>query len=294
MASTSSKKGTPIILIGIIIILVAAGSFVVYQRLAGLNVVMKNPLKMAEQKVVDTMMGKVTEEMFKDIQDPLLRQHFVKMYTDMGYRVTTVSDGRDEVTIMDMVRSGMELRTRTREQRNKTDVSDMVMIGTMVYVKDFSDNTWWVQDTKDAAPATTGEAGNGVQEFLENGVDDLKNTLGTMQYTALGQEACGDLTCYKYQEVDPANPEATRTFWFDTKELLLRRETNSFGEFTSTNAYEYGIRVDAPSPTKPVPAGQSIFFLQNPASGTNLDTMPSTEEINQYLQQMTDEQETNW
>jgi hypothetical protein len=112
----------------------------------------------------------------------------------------------------------------------------------------------------------------------------------------LGEESCGTLTCYKYQEGSDAD-DTTRIFWFDTKDLLLRKEQTGFGEFVSVSEYSYdNINVSAPSPTKPVPEGKSIYdmmasqMMESSGYGEEFEQMkkmmPSQEELKQLEQEM--------
>ncbi len=126
---------------------------------------------------------------------------------------------------------------------------------------------------------------------------DLKEeyTKSNVTYKKLGEEACGGLTCYKYEEKQGSGDQSTRTFWFDTKELLLRKETNGYGEFKSTEEYSYdNLSVSAPSPTKEVPEGKSIYdymvagMMGEDAANQMEEAkkmMPKQEEVEKMMQQ---------
>ncbi len=60
----------------------------------------------------------------------------------------------------------------------------------------------------------------------------------TSTFKSQGREKCGQLNCYKYDQAD-ASSSATRTFWFDTKDFLLRRDIFKFNNFTQENLYSY-------------------------------------------------------
>jgi hypothetical protein len=70
-------------------------------------------------------------------------------------------------------------------------------------------------------------------------------------YNFLGKEACGTLTCFKYEVVDYYTQNGKRWIWFDDKEYQLRKSrqetTNGVGE--KVFAYE-NISVSVPSPVK--------------------------------------------
>lgn len=64
-----------------------------------------------------------------------------------------------------------------------------------------------------------------------------------------GKDKCGQLVCYKYFQTD-ASSSATRTFWFDSKDYLLRRDIFKLGEFSSENFYSYD-NINIYEPTNP-------------------------------------------
>ena len=71
-------------------------------------------------------------------------------------------------------------------------------------------------------------------------------------YKKVGQEACGSLTCLKYQFTDKENPDDRTLIWFDTKDHRLQKLTFSSGEVgTSTMEFTYGkVTITKPSPIK--------------------------------------------
>ncbi len=214
---------------------------------------------------------RATEKDFEFISDPLIRKHFVAMANATAYRIKSSSSGRGEIISTSEIQlSGNDFKYKTTESQNGKEVSQIISIGDTTYLKDYSDGKWWKQVQKAATPApgATAEPAATPVDFKQ----DLEKNQGLI-YKSLGQEACGNLTCYKYEETDPKNSGGKRTFWFDTQQFLLRKEVSGFGEFTATNEYSYdGISISAPSPTKDVPQGHDIFEYMNqgPTSGQQL------------------------
>jgi hypothetical protein len=152
---------------------------------------------------------------------------------------------------------GDEMSMRSWQETSGKKSAEMVTIGDTTYLKDYKDNVWWKQvavrnEAVESGPVDDAEPIDFKEEYTEQ--------KDTTVYKNMGQEACGDLTCYKYEQSDSANPEGVRTFWFDVKDYLLRKEESGYGEFSSSSVYEYtNISVTAPNPTKDVPEGKSIY-----------------------------------
>ncbi len=205
------------------------------------------------------MVPRVSENDFQDIQDKDIRKHLVAQINQPAYRVKSTSSGRGEGYTITEANIGSDFAFRTVEHDGTKEVTDMIIIGDMTYVKDYSDNSWWRQNTKETVPESERYTMPDLEK-LADPVEEIQKKKAA-SFTKGGQEPCGSLTCFKYEEKMEENPEATRTFWFDTKDYLLRKETFGFGEFLSTNEYSYNAqKITVPSPTKDVPEGQSIYM----------------------------------
>src|SRR3972149_7234394 len=194
-----------------------------------------------------------TEKDFDNISDPILRKHFVSQKNVNAVRTVSQSSGKGTKDTTEYQLKGDKFFYRMMEEDGSKETSHMIMIGDTTYLKDYADNKWWKQTSK---PEEVPEG----QEPPKP--EDLKDELvqeDPALYKSLGTEACGDLNCYKYEQTFKDSP-GTRTFWFDDKKFLLRKETSGYGEFTNTIEYAYdGINISAPSPTKDVPEGRNIY-----------------------------------
>ncbi|HET9850072.1 MAG TPA: hypothetical protein VFP35_00365 [Candidatus Saccharimonadales bacterium] len=56
---------------------------------------------------------------------------------------------------------------------------------------------------------------------LFNGTKDYDEG-GSVNYKKIGTEACGSITCFKYQVIDQRSPQAKTYIWFDTKNYMFR------------------------------------------------------------------------
>jgi hypothetical protein len=194
---------------------------------------------------------RVSEADFPNVSDPILRKHFVAQTNVNAVRTITQSSGKGTKDTSEYQIKGDTFNWRMKEEDGTKEISQMVIIGDTTYVKDYADNKWWKQTTKPEETEDVAETPNDLKEELTMEDPSLYKNLGT--------EACGNLTCYKYEQTFKDSP-GTRTFWFDTKKYLLRKEVSAYGEFSTTIEYEYdGISITAPSPTKDVPEDRNIY-----------------------------------
>lgn len=246
----------------------------------------------------------VTEADFVNVDDPNVRKHLAAQFNQQTYRVKSLASAFDgpsssvfEVQIDP--RGGSAGFSSWNEDANGTRSFEMMTVNGVIYVRDYSDNTWWQQtppeDELANGDAPVGEFGGpppGLPQSME--ID-----LG-FSYENLGEEPCGNLTCHKYEEIDPQNTgeleSANKVFWFDTNDYLLRKEQFGYGEFATSNEYFYdGINLAPPSPTKDVPEGQNIMFYLGGEPGSPIvdpinpadfgDGAPSQEDIDKMMEQ---------
>ncbi len=230
----------------------------------------------------------LSEKDLAGISDPLIRRHFVAQANARAYRITSKSSGRGEGTTTTEIQIvGSDMRFHSLTQMGGKSSQEMIVIGDTTYVKDPS-GVWWKQVNK---PTENKE--DTTSPFKVPKADDIKQEFTKKQekteFKQLGTEPCGDRTCYKYQEIDAGNKEGARTFWFDNKDFLLRRDEQKFGEFTTTNEYSYdNISINAPTPTKDVPQGRSVFEYMTGAPvvpDVKKGSIPTKEELDKLLKQ---------
>ena len=70
-------------------------------------------------------------------------------------------------------------------------------------------------------------------------------------FKSLGTQACGSMTCYKYQVMDSATPSATQYVWFDNSQYKLREWQYTDGSNSTTMDITYGnVSITMPSPVE--------------------------------------------
>lgn len=136
--------------------------------------------------------------------------------------------------------------------QNGQDQGSVIVYSGATYVKDSTTEGVWL---KFAAGDKNAPAALDIKkEFLKA---DFKNDSGQkFTYKNLGTEKCDKLTCYKYQETDPAKPTETTYLFIDTRDSLLRRisvsDSTAKTSAEMTITYETVV-ITAPSPVKDAP-----------------------------------------
>lgn len=111
----------------------------------------------------------------------------------------------------------------------------------------------WVDEGASPSSSSTSSSSESSDSSLKSFAADV---LG-FGYTKVGKEACGPLTCFKYQIVDTATPGTTQYCWFDTKDYLLReyKTHDSNGDLDMKIAYQK-VTITKPSP---IQSAQSLY-----------------------------------
>lgn len=269
--------------------------------LGGCSLLQKNPI---QQKVEQKAAEAVVDAMLKDIEDPLIRKHLAAQFRATSYKIVSQSSGRNAEFTTTMIQTNgslVKFQTTTTDTKGKV-TNDMIIDGDSTYVLDLKDNVWWKQvaskEKKDPSIDFTEKFSS---EEMKKQFEENKSKI---TYKSLGKEACENLTCYKYQELNEDSDkqglrvEGTKTIWFDDKDYLIRKDESKFGEFSSVNTYSYvGVEVKAPSPTKNVPEGKSAYEMMyapslpsTPAIGKSTgaggtDAAPSEAELKKLMEQ---------
>lgn len=169
--------------------------------------------------------------------------------------------------------SKMEYVAPDRYHMVSTDPAyETINIGDTTYTKDMSDGKWWKQTVAKTETNSTEEAKVDFEEPTDDKPAEQQTT-----YKLIAKEACGDLTCFKYQVLDPANKETVEYIWFDTEDYQLRKtRTESKGDVYEAVFSYTKIEINEPSPVKELGANQSVV----PGSSVPMDG-PSEAELQQ-------------
>ncbi len=218
---------------------------------------------------ISRLTGKIqrfSDKDFSEIDDELLRKHFVSFLNAAYMRIQSSSSQHSNSTIVEFQPHGNAYSIHVKELDGISSVVfEYIRIGNDLYIKDFGDNVWWKGILKQGeTDDELVKADRFTPEVVKTSID-AKRVLVT--YSKLENALCGNRDCYTYKEIDSASKTTARTFWFDTKQLLLRREEIQFGDAIVTNEYTYdGISIVAPKATKEIEQGKSIIEYLAPDS----------------------------
>lgn len=154
-------------------------------------------------------------------------------YGDTQMNSTTKSDGKGNVHITTVTADG---------------TSESITLNGTTYTK-ASNQTVWYRIPSSNPTEDTNANDEPAFDFDEPDTSGPKTI-----YKNLGTEACGDLTCIKYQTYSEDSPSDTWTVWFDTKDYKTRKMEIASDGFTSTNVFTYGpVTISEPSPVEDMP-----------------------------------------
>lgn len=192
---------------------------------------------------------------------------------NMSAKTESTINGKKNETLTEVQGSDKIHMITTVEGKEEYNI---IVIGNTTYTKDYTDNKWWKSTQEETPDTQSKEDWNDAFEESVNNAED-KTT-----YKKIGKEACGKLTCFKYQVIDPAMTDSTEYIWFDTKKYSLRktRSEGKDGVVTETTYTYENINITEPSPTKE---------MTNPA-GAYEDLLKNSENTGAALSGLTDEQ----
>ncbi len=148
---------------------------------------------------------------------------------------------------------------------------EIITIGNDTYTK--SGDTWYKQ-TQKKDDTTTKLKDETTTDFKEPTTDQASTQAPT--YKLIGKEACGKLTCFKYQVVDPNAKDTTEYIWFDTKDYQLRKESTQTGDTKSESTFSYDkVEINVPSPVKELGPNQVVV------PGQGVVDLPSAADVTQ-------------
>lgn len=178
----------------------------------------------------------------KEIGDNNLCKFAANFNLNTPYKATATMTGSGSDGIMTILTDGMGNTSLSTSAGGQT--LDTITIGNTTYIKDTASGTWVKY------PSSSNSAdGSNPADNLKINTSDLTGG-GTITYKALGKEACGSLTCYKYQQIDKNNTGATQYIWFDDHNYQLQRFSYAEPSTGTTDmSFSYQkVTITAPSP----------------------------------------------
>ncbi len=204
-----------------------------------------------------------------EYKDPDLCKFFNNWKEMSNYSMKSIMKANGTTSESTYEISGTD-KTHMVSSENGKESYNTITIGDTTYTKDYLDNKWFKQTFK-ADPNATPTP----KEDTKITFDDKKMIEEKIEYKALGKEACGSLTCFKYQEISANDNGTTSYIWFDDKEYVLRRNmmTDKTGtESDSTFSYD-SVNIATPSPVKEGEPGVGTIPNLNPEDKKALEQM---------------------
>ncbi len=161
--------------------------------------------------------------------------------TDKSGKVSTIEMQLDSKSNTSMV---------TKEGSKET--SALISLNGDSYIKDETSGSW----TKYPKSTDTTQDTSTTNDFNFDFKGEIaKTSAQRISYKNLGKEACGKLTCYKYQETDPSTSGTTTYFWIGTSDYLIHQfsTTDSDGTKTIGTIEMASVTISVPSPVVAAP-----------------------------------------
>lgn len=224
--------------------------------LAGYTVMQKNKDKttttsssMASSEVSKAM----ADSCKKEIDDKDLCKFFSSWDGNLKFAVATTDTSGGVTTSMTMKVDG----NNTYIKSEGDGAMEIISIGDTTYTKGGA--YWWKQTKSPSASNDPTSAVKYNDYAFESPTEDELDTASS-EYKKLGKEACGNLTCFKYQFIDNTDTSSKQFLWFDDEDYhmqKLRIENTDGSVSEQTYSYE-NVSVTVPSPVKELGENQYI------------------------------------
>jgi outer membrane lipoprotein-sorting protein len=210
-------------------------------------------------KAVETATSSLAQKLASakcDYDDKDLCKFFVSWKEHDSY--TMVSTGTDKVT---GDKSTLTFEVDGKNTRHTTTgqyAMDTITIGEKTMYLKAANGVWWKQNLKEPE-GPNGSDTTPAMDFEEPATGKSED-VATTSYKLLGKEACGKLTCFKYQVLAPGGVDSTEYIWFDTKDYQLRRSLSDSPDMTNETTFSYDhVTVKAPSSFKELGPNQMLM-----------------------------------
>lgn len=227
------KKAIIVIVVLVILAIIGAGAYVVFGKKS-----LPGPLS--------TVTNRVTLNPNCKYNDPDLCK-FINGWKEVQYFTATSSSTYQGQSSDLVMKSIGDDKSQFTMSQNGQENYNTIKIGDATYTKDYTDGKWVKTVAKTDATSTDEKQLESEIDFDEKADETADNTT----YKKIGKEACGNLTCFKYQVIDPDITDSTEYIYFDDKEYQLRKMSSESAGATSETTFDYSkITISEPSPIK--------------------------------------------
>jgi outer membrane lipoprotein-sorting protein len=204
----------------------------------------------SSQKAVSD--SEVEKACLKEVNDKELCKFASNYKLDgVSYKAVITSVAPEGKSVMTMEVDSKNNSSMVTSQDGK-EVGAFISLDKATYTKDLDGKAW----TKYSAAAETPADTNPTKDIDFKPSDFTSED--TVSYKSQGKEACGKLTCFKYQIIDSKTPAQEQYLWFDTKDYMLQRWSTKDAQGTSDMVFTYqNVIIKEPSPVHEMSATPS-------------------------------------
>lgn len=180
---------------------------------------------------------------------------------DTKYRMT-MTDPSGNTSIFEI--DGNKTHMKTTGQM----AYEVITIDKTTYTK--AGDVWYSQTITDPSEDVTSSV---KVDYKDPGTSDTtETTADKTTYKYISKEACGKLSCFKYEIVDPTQTDTKQYLWFDDTDYKMQKSRTEGPDGVSEQTFAYtGVSISVPSPVKVLAADQYLVPGQ-----TEPTTIPST------------------
>ena len=237
----------PVVLILLVVVILGAIGFVGWRVMNSKN----------SNSVTDTVKQAVTKCTYSDKD---LCKFITNFKANKFYTVKSTSTSSGTTTNMTMQYVAPD---KTYLKMDGEGSYEIIVIDKTTYTK--AGNTWY----KSVAKPNSNTPDTKVD--FDEPKDD---TTAQETYKKIGEEACGNLKCFKYEVIDKNNTTTKEFIWFDTKDYQLRKtRSEGPGADVSESTFSYDkVTINEPSPVKELKEGEYLMpGATEPTTMPNLD-----------------------
>lgn len=197
---------------------------------------------------------------FDYITDDQVKKHFLAMTTLLEYRAVNATTSAGTKVMTEFMYTDTGYIYRTIETKENETLSDVIVEGNTVYIKDKTDTCWWKGSLDPVVPSGVVTDTDAVKITTPKDISQEYTNKEQVIFEDMGEEQCGERLCFKYKETYLNSTGTERVFWFDSEQYLLRKEEVGTGDIISTTEYSYdNIEITVPVKTKPLREGTEVY-----------------------------------
>lgn len=246
MSSTHRQQGigqVQIFAIGAAVVVVLLLGWLVARSISGGKSTLDNPAVQEAVRKADCTYA-----------DKDLCKFFAGYKVQKNYTINATAKADDKTTTITIQSNGND-SFHLKSENPDTYVYEYIGSGNSLYIR-ASNGVWW--KSTDESLLKKMQANVNRTDLPEPESAAAKSS--GITYKKAATEKCGNLTCLKYQVVDPQQTGDEKSFmWIDTTDYQLRRTTNQTADVSYDAIFSYGnVTITPPDQSQTLKSGQTI------------------------------------